>query len=236
MNIPASNALCRSYLAYLRGDAEATAVFAARALAGLVTASRLLGSVAQDRPGQALTLLDRLYEAAAAQDRTGSLIEVGRYGRWRWQPQVMQTARWPRWPKRSSWPARRAMYAFSWTRARQWPRCWQADRRPAGWAGRRGGPAELPGPAPARVRRGARRASGSRRGTFAVPGLVDPLTGRELEVLGMLAAGKSNQAIAAEFVVTLNTVKKHVSHVLGKLGAGNRTEAVARARELGLIP
>jgi ATP/maltotriose-dependent transcriptional regulator MalT len=57
----------------------------------------------------------------------------------------------------------------------------------------------------------------------------------ELEVLQMLAVGQSNQAIADEFVVTLDTVKKHVSHVLGKLGAANRTEAVARARELGLI-
>ena len=46
----------------------------------------------------------------------------------------------------------------------------------------------------------------------------------------------SNQAIADQFVVTLDTVKKHVSHLLGKLGAANRTEAVARARELGLIP
>ena len=70
----------------------------------------------------------------------------------------------------------------------------------------------------------------------AVPGLIDPLTSRELEVLQMLAAGKSNQAIAAQLVVTLNTVKKHVSHLLGKLGAANRTEAVTRARELGLTP
>ena len=68
-----------------------------------------------------------------------------------------------------------------------------------------------------------------------MPGLVEPLTAREREVLGMLAAGRSNQAIASELVVTLNTVKKHVSHVLGKLGAANRTEAVTRARELGLI-
>ena len=52
----------------------------------------------------------------------------------------------------------------------------------------------------------------------------------------MLAAGRSNQAIAGELVVTLNTVKKHVSHVLGKLGAANRTEAVARARGLRLLP
>ena len=55
------------------------------------------------------------------------------------------------------------------------------------------------------------------------------------EVLEMLAAGSSNRAIAGQLVVTLDTVKKHVSHVLGKLGAANRTEAVARARQLGLI-
>jgi DNA-binding NarL/FixJ family response regulator len=70
----------------------------------------------------------------------------------------------------------------------------------------------------------------------AVQGIVEPLTSRELEVLAMLAAGRSNQAIARELVVSLDTVKKHVSHVLGKLGAANRTEAVARARRLGLIP
>jgi LuxR family maltose regulon positive regulatory protein len=70
----------------------------------------------------------------------------------------------------------------------------------------------------------------------AMPGLIDPLTGRELEVLAMLAAGTSNQAIADELFVTLFTVKKHVSHILGKLGAASRTGAVARARELGLIP
>ena len=52
----------------------------------------------------------------------------------------------------------------------------------------------------------------------------------------MLTAGQSNQAIADRLVVTLDTVKKHVTHLLGKLGAANRTEAVARARELGLIP
>jgi len=56
-------------------------------------------------------------------------------------------------------------------------------------------------------------------------GIVDPLTSREYEVLTMLAAGRSNQAIARELVVTLDTVKKHVGHVLGKLGAANRTEA-----------
>ncbi len=70
----------------------------------------------------------------------------------------------------------------------------------------------------------------------ALPGLPEPLTGRELDVLRLIAAGKSNQRIARELVVTLDTVKKHVSHVLDKLGAANRTEAVTRARELRVIP
>ena len=70
----------------------------------------------------------------------------------------------------------------------------------------------------------------------AVPGLVEPLTDREMEVLRLLATGKSNQRIAHDLVVALDTVKKHVTHVLGKLGAENRTEAVARARQLHLIP
>ncbi|MBO0808078.1 MAG: response regulator transcription factor, partial [Actinobacteria bacterium] len=68
------------------------------------------------------------------------------------------------------------------------------------------------------------------------PGLIEPLTGRELEVLRLLADGRSNQRIAHDLVVALDTVKKHVTHVLAKLGAANRTEAVARGRQLGLIP
>ncbi len=83
---------------------------------------------------------------------------------------------------------------------------------------------------------GADRAAGAGRRAAAPAGLVDPLTARELEVLGFLAAGASNQRIAEELVVSLDTVKKHVSHVLGKLGATNRTEAVARARQLAIVP
>lgn len=69
----------------------------------------------------------------------------------------------------------------------------------------------------------------------AVAGLVTRLSARELEVL-LLAAGKPNQQIAGELYVTVYTVKKHVTHILDKLGAANRTEATTRARELGLIP
>jgi LuxR family maltose regulon positive regulatory protein len=68
-----------------------------------------------------------------------------------------------------------------------------------------------------------------------VRGLIEPLTDRELEVLRLLAAGRRNRDIAAELVVTLETVKKHTSHIFAKLGAANRTEAVAHARRLGLI-
>jgi LuxR family maltose regulon positive regulatory protein len=55
-------------------------------------------------------------------------------------------------------------------------------------------------------------------------------------VLRLVASGRSNQHIARDLFVTLDTVKKHMTHVLGKLGAANRTEAAARARQLGLIP
>jgi LuxR family transcriptional regulator, maltose regulon positive regulatory protein len=70
----------------------------------------------------------------------------------------------------------------------------------------------------------------------AAGGLIEPLTDRELEVLRLLAAGRRNRDIAQELVVTLETVKKHVSHIFDKLGAANRTQAVAHARRLGLIP
>jgi LuxR family transcriptional regulator, maltose regulon positive regulatory protein len=69
-----------------------------------------------------------------------------------------------------------------------------------------------------------------------VPGLVIPLSERELEVLRLLAAGEQNQEIADQLYLALNTVKKHVTHILEKLGAANRTEAAARARQLGLLP
>jgi LuxR family maltose regulon positive regulatory protein len=76
---------------------------------------------------------------------------------------------------------------------------------------------------------------GGRAADPRAPRLIEQLTSREREVLAMLAAGRSNQGIASHLVISLDTVKKHVSHLMGKLGAANRTEAVARGRELGLI-
>jgi LuxR family maltose regulon positive regulatory protein len=61
------------------------------------------------------------------------------------------------------------------------------------------------------------------------------LTRREQEVLRLLAAGASNQEIAQTLVIELPTVKKHVSNLLGKLGASSRTQAISRARALSLL-
>jgi ATP/maltotriose-dependent transcriptional regulator MalT len=61
------------------------------------------------------------------------------------------------------------------------------------------------------------------------------LTDRELEVLGYLATGMSNQAIADELYVTLAAIKWHARNSYGKLEVNNRTQAVAKARKLGLL-
>ena len=66
-------------------------------------------------------------------------------------------------------------------------------------------------------------------------GLIVPLTERELEVIRLLAAGRQNKEIAADLYVSVNTVKKHVTHIFDKLGVTNRTAATARARELKLL-
>jgi LuxR family maltose regulon positive regulatory protein len=65
--------------------------------------------------------------------------------------------------------------------------------------------------------------------------LVDPLSNREIEVLELMAKGHTNQEIAEELVLSLYTVKSHARNIYGKLGVKNRTEAVARARLLGLL-
>jgi DNA-binding NarL/FixJ family response regulator len=66
--------------------------------------------------------------------------------------------------------------------------------------------------------------------------LVDPLTDREIEVLRHLAAGKSNREIARAVYLSEGTVKNHVTSILAKLGARDRTQAALRASALGLLP
>jgi LuxR family transcriptional regulator, maltose regulon positive regulatory protein len=65
--------------------------------------------------------------------------------------------------------------------------------------------------------------------------LLEPLSERELEVLGLIAQGLSNQEISERLYLALDTVKGHNRKIFGKLQVERRTEAVARARELGLL-
>jgi LuxR family maltose regulon positive regulatory protein len=69
----------------------------------------------------------------------------------------------------------------------------------------------------------------------AMESLIEPLSERELEVLRLVVAGLSNPEIAEELVIAVSTVKSHINHIYGKLGVESRTQAVARAQELGLL-
>jgi LuxR family maltose regulon positive regulatory protein len=64
--------------------------------------------------------------------------------------------------------------------------------------------------------------------------LVEPLTGREVEILQLIATGASNKEISQKLFITINTVKRHVTNIYGKLAVTKRSEAIDRARELGL--
>ena len=65
--------------------------------------------------------------------------------------------------------------------------------------------------------------------------LVEPLSERELEILGVLATGASNREIANQLYITEGTVKNHVTNILGKLAVRDRTQAALKAKEMGLI-
>ena len=194
--------------------------------------------LAQDRPGPALALLERLHAAAAAQDRTASIIEI----------QALRAL-----GLAAAGDENAAVHALAGALTLGCPQGYVrvfADEGPPMVAllGRLVAAQKADQPAARGVPLGCLaqllRAFGgnddaprSRRGAAApVPGLVEQLTAREREVLVLLAAGAPNPRIAEQLVVSLDTVKKHVSHLLAKLGAANRTEAVTRARQLGLIP
>ncbi len=194
--------------------------------------------LAQDRPGAALGLLERLHAAAAAQDRAGSLIEIGAL-------RALALAAAGEEDAAVDALARALILGCP----QGYVRVFADEGAPmaallarlvaaqkAGQASVRGVPLGCLAPV-LRAFGGKDAAPGARRAAAAaVPGLIEQLTAREQEVLVLLAAGTPNPRIAEELVVSLDTVKKHVSHLLGKLGAANRTEAVTRARQLDLIP
>src|SRR5215213_5352359 len=77
-----------------------------------------------------------------------------------------------------------------------------------------------------------------RRGTrvpHAAAYETEPLTRRELEVLGLMKLGRTNRQIAEDLVISLGTAKNHVEHIIAKLEVSDRTQAVVRALELGIL-
>jgi LuxR family maltose regulon positive regulatory protein len=173
--------------------------------------------LARAEPDPALALLGRLHQAAACQERTGSLIQVLAL-----RALALAAAGSP------GQAVEALREALTLARPQGYVRVFADEGAVmASLLARVDG---VPADYVARVL----RACGVPPRISAQP-LVDPLTSRELEVLALLAAGRPNQGIADQLVVTLDTVKKHVTHVLAKLGVTNRTEAVARARQLGLL-
>jgi ATP/maltotriose-dependent transcriptional regulator MalT len=192
--------------------------------------------LAQARPGSALELLDRLHAAATAQDRVGSIIEI----------QALRALALIDDGDESD--ALTALTeALTLAHPHGFVRVFADEGAPMATlfgrliAGQRtqspagdGIPLDYLGRLMRAFRHLTARADSD--GKTAVPGLATALSEREYEVLRLLAAGKQNQEIADQLYVAVNTVKKHVTHILDKLGAANRTEATARARQLGLLP
>jgi ATP/maltotriose-dependent transcriptional regulator MalT len=195
--------------------------------------------LAEHAPGRALGLLNRLHAQAAAQRRTGSVIEVMAL-------RALALADGGDLVAASASLAE----ALALAAPEGYVRVFADEGAPMDRllgrlaAAQRTGRVVFPSAVPQRYLERLMRAFQPAAPAGAAPpatsdteraGLAESLSSRELEVLRLLAAGKSNQQIADELVVTLATVKKHVGHILGKLAAANRTQAVARARVLGLL-
>lgn len=84
------------------------------------------------------------------------------------------------------------------------------------------------------LRRLAAETVGRRRSVHRI-GPLETLTPRELEVLGLMKLGRTNRQIAQDLVISLGTAKNHVEHIIAKLGVSDRTQAVVRALELGIL-
>jgi LuxR family maltose regulon positive regulatory protein len=182
-----------------------------------ITLARVL--LARNEPDEASGLLERLLVAAEAGGRTGSVIEILALQALAGQAQGASDA-----------ASRTLMRTLSLAEPEGYVRTFVDEGPPMAALLRRAvssGSSEY-----------ASRllAAFQQRSPQAVQLLPEPLSQRELEVIRLVAAGKSNREISRQLFVTVDTVKKHLTHIFNKFGVHSRTQAVARAQELGLIP
>jgi LuxR family maltose regulon positive regulatory protein len=181
--------------------------------------------ICQDRTDEALALLEPLLPVARRQERTGAVIEI----------QVLKALALQRRGDKDRAMAElesaitlaepegyvRAIADLGGPLRDLLRRVARRDVAP-GYAGRllQAVPASQPAGAPPSPR---------------IPSLVEPLSKRERQVLGLIAAGLSNREIADDLILAVSTVKWHINNLYGKLGVRSRTQAIARAREMGLL-
>jgi LuxR family maltose regulon positive regulatory protein len=196
--------------------------------AHLLTSARLLR--ARGRHREALGLLEEPREEAEASGRTGDLVEV---------LTLQALALWEGNDRGRALDT--LARALSLAEPEGYVRTFVDEGPPmaeilAGMleAGRRGG-IDLPVPARYLETLLASLEQDSARTASATGGLPERVSGREHEILRLVAAGKSNGQIAADLFVTVGTVKTHLNNLYRKLDAHSRTQALARARDLKLI-
>jgi ATP/maltotriose-dependent transcriptional regulator MalT len=234
----------RARLLLAQGDVDAAAQFTtecglspedepchAREPAYLVLARVL---IAQEQLDRALRLLGRLNAAATSQGRSGSVIEI----------QALRTLALSAWGDEAGAVAA-LREALTLAHASGYVRVFVDEGPPmavllgtllAAQRTDRLSVGDVPVDYLGRLMRAFTQDAARADGTVPVRGVVTPLSARELDVLRLMGAGEQNKEIAAELYMALNTVKKHVTHIFEKLGVTNRTEATARARELGILP
>jgi LuxR family maltose regulon positive regulatory protein len=222
-----------------RGDLEETVALeqerATNAVSGAsqavdrLTSARLLH--ARGRHDEALRLLGELREAAEAAGRTGTLIEI---------LSLQAMALWASNEKEQG--VGTLTQALAMAEPEGYVRTFvdegpaMADLLAATLEARQKSHLDAAGRVPARYL--AKLLAGLDQASAAPASdrrLAELLSERELEVLALIAAGETNGEIAGKLFVSISTVKTHINNLYRKLGARSRTQAVARARELGLL-
>lgn len=193
-----------------------------------VTLARLLiaqFNVSEDKETlqQAKRLLKRLFEAAEAGSRIGSMAEI------RMLQALLHKAE-----KDSDAALAMLEHALVLAEPERYIRVFLEEGEPMAKLLQKV-PAGTPGFVFARVLLKHFETTASQRASIEQGGLLDPLTSREMDVLQLISAGLRNQEIADQLFISLATVKRHIANVYGKLEVSHRTEAIVKARELGLV-